>query len=188
MSSPRILRLFAALLAAAAIGCSTQDDRYVELSQQSVARQAEQNQQVTRQSQQVAEAAHELVQADAQARVELVAAQRSLQEGLQAERSNLDYERDKLEQDRRALAAAKEREPVVAQTIWSAALLVAVVLPLVLCIYLIRTLGTNEPGHDLNELLIYELTAEQPTLLPSTPMAVPRLEQAAAEPAGKPAA
>ena len=136
-----------------------------------MARQAEQNQQIARQSQQVAEATHELVQADAQARGDLVAAQRSLEESLQAERMRLDQERGKLERDRQELAAANKREPFIANAIWSAAILVAVVLPLVLCIYLVGTLGASEPGHDLNELLVYELTSEQPTVIPVAPQA-----------------
>jgi hypothetical protein len=156
------------------IGCSSSDERYVELSQQSVARQAEQNHEIAQQSQKVAEATHELVQADARARAELIEAQRSLEEGLQAERSKLDNERDKLELDRQALATAKEREPIIANAIWSAALLVAVVLPLVLGIYLIRTVGIDGPSHDLAELLVYELTSEQSPLLPAPEAKLPQ--------------
>src|SRR5579859_6665142 len=75
MRKIRILWQAEAVLGIAAlIGCSSSDERYVELSQQSVARQAEQNQQIARQSQQVAEAAHELVQADARSRAELIEA------------------------------------------------------------------------------------------------------------------
>ena len=66
MWSPRILRWTSALLVVmCVIGCSSSDERYVELSQQSVARQAEQNHEIAQQSQKVAEATHELVQADA---------------------------------------------------------------------------------------------------------------------------
>jgi hypothetical protein len=186
MRSSKLARLAGALLAAVTISCSTQVDRFVQLSQQSVSRQAEQNQQIARQSQEVAEATHELVQADAQARAELVAAQRSLEESLQTERSRLDEERSKLEQDRRALAAAKEREPVVANAISAAALLVAFLLPLALCIYLLRSLGSNETDHDLSEWLIGELTSNQPTLLPAASQAaLPRLDGAADHPAAE---
>jgi len=177
-----LLRAGTVLVVACVIGCSSSDDRYVELSQQSVTRQAEQNRQMAQQSQQVAEATHELVQADARARAELVEAQRSLEESLQAQRSKLDGERDRLELDRKALANAKEREPVIANTIWSAALLLAVILPMILCIYLIRTLGANEPSQDLSELLVYELTADQPALLPELPAKLPGPEFAAPEP------
>ena len=72
-------------------------------------------------------------------------------------------------------------------TIWSAAILVAVVLPLVLCIYLIRTLGSNEPSQDLAELLVGELTTQRPMLLPPMP-GLPRLDRSAAVPSGEPPA
>jgi hypothetical protein len=182
MSTNLILRPVGALLiAVCAIGCDSHDRRYVELSQDAVARQAEQNAQIARQSQQVAEAAHELVQADAQARAELIAAQRSLEEGMQTERRRLDTERDTLEQDRQALATARQFEPIIASTIWSAALLLAVILPLVLCIYLIRSLGKNEPSEDLTELLVCEFTTQQPMLLPPTPADLRRLDQSPPE-------
>ncbi len=168
MWRPRILlRAGTALVVACVIGCSSSDDRYVELSQQSVARQAEQNRQMAQQSQQVAEATHELMQADARARAEMINAQRSLEEGLQAERAKLDGERDRLEQDRQVFAKAKEREPIVASAIFSAALLVAAILPLVLAIYLIRASGGREPEQDLAELLMHELFSEQSMLLPA---------------------
>jgi hypothetical protein len=183
MMRPWILRWTSALLVAVGvIGCSSSDERFVELAQQSVARQAEQNHEIAQQSQKVAETTHELVQADARARAELIEAQRSLEESLQAARSKLDNERDKLELDRQALATAKEREPIVASAIWSAALLVAVVLPLVLCIYLIRTVGTDAPSHDLAELLVYELTSEQSLLLPMPQAKSPRQELAPPQP------
>lgn len=107
-----------------------------------------------------------MVQADARARAELIEAQRSLELGLQSARDRIDVERDRLEQDRQALAAAKERESIVASAIGSAALLAAIVLPLVLCIYLIRTLGGGSSSEDLGELLIYEFRTQEPTLLP----------------------
>ncbi len=164
------------------IGCSTSDDRLVELSEEAMKRQAEQNRQIAQQSQQVAEAAHELVQADAQSRKELFESQRSLEAGIQAERLRLDEERHELERDRQALAVAKIREPIVAATIWSAAVFVAVVLPLVLCIYLVRNLGSSEPSQNLTELLVHELTSPQPTLLPPIPADLPSLDRGQSEP------
>jgi hypothetical protein len=65
------------------VGCGSTDERLVELSEKSLARQAEQNQQMLKQSAQVAQATRQLVTADAQAREELIAAQaqrRNLQE------------------------------------------------------------------------------------------------------------
>jgi hypothetical protein len=149
------------------------------VSERSVARQAEQNQQIARQSQEVSQATHDLVQADAKARAELVAAPRSLQESLQTERSRLDQQRDKLEQDRQALVAANVREPIIANAISGAALLLAVLLPLMLCIYLLRSFGPSEPSHALNDWLIDELTSEQSPLLSAPQTSLPRPDRTA---------
>lgn len=157
-------------------GCDT-DQRYFELAQQSVARQAEQNKEIAQQSQRVAEASHELVQADARARADLLAAQQSLEAGLQAERSRLDAGRDQLAVDRQQLAEAIQREPLIAQALWSVALLSCAVLPVILCIYLLRALAASDPGQDLGELLVHELAADQSVLLPPPAPKVPRLEQ-----------
>jgi hypothetical protein len=56
-------------------GCGTADSRLVELSERSLARQAEQNQEMSKQSQQVAQATKDLVAADALARKEVVTSQ-----------------------------------------------------------------------------------------------------------------
>ena len=64
-------------------------------------RQAEQNRQVTELQREVAEGSRRLVEADAQARQEMVALQREVQ----AERSEVGRQRDLLEGERRDLAA-----------------------------------------------------------------------------------
>jgi hypothetical protein len=157
------------------IGCSSSDERYVELSQQSVARQAEQNHEIAQQSQKVAEATHELVQADASARAEMIEAQHELEAGIQAERDSLDRHRQTLEQDRQSLAAAREREPVIAQAIEEAACLLAVTACVILCIYLVRATSNAPAELDLNELLLTELLTDQPSLL--LPAPAPNPEQ-----------
>jgi hypothetical protein len=157
------------------IGCSASDERLVELSQQSVARQAEQNHEIAQQSQKVAEATHDLVQADARAWAELIEAQHSLEAGIQAERDSLDQQRQNLEKDRQSLANAREREPVIAQAIGAAACLLAVTACVVFCIYLVRTTSSSPAELDLNELLLTELTADQPSFL--LPAPAPRPDQ-----------
>jgi len=171
-----IPRLTSALLiAVCVIGCSSSDERYVELSQQSVARQAEQNRQMAQQSQQVAEATRSLVEADARARVELIEAQQSLEAGIQTERESLDRQRQKLEQDRQSVAAARQREPVIAEAIGAAMSLLVVAAAIVFCIYLVRVTSSSPTEADLNELLLTELMADQPSLF--LPAPVPRPDQ-----------
>ncbi|GAG33437.1 unnamed protein product [marine sediment metagenome] len=94
-------------------GCSTGDERLVELSRESVARQAEQNRLIARQSTEIAAAAHELVEADAQARNEFI----KLCRDLHAERSSIDGQRAELERDRREIAWQRHRDPMIAAAI-----------------------------------------------------------------------
>lgn len=150
----------------AASGCSSSDDRLVELSKQSLARQAEQNDALARQSELVAEASKQLVQADAQARQEIVAAQAELQQGLQAERSSLDRQHENLETERKALAAQRQRDPIVAAAVMQVGILLACLLPVAVCFYLLRAMKDAQPDGELCKLLIEELTASEPLLLP----------------------
>ena len=71
---------WAALMMLLLLGCQEPaDTRLVEMARESTARQAEQNQQMAQLQQHVAEGAKRLVEADAQARQELLQAQRELQ-------------------------------------------------------------------------------------------------------------
>ena len=49
-------------------------------------------------------------------------------------------------------------------------------------------LGDGEASQDLSELLVYELTSKQPTLLLPPPAELPRLEQTPAGPRDSPGA
>ena len=160
------------VLALLIAGCSSSDARLVELSRESLERQAEQNTQTARQSEQTAEAARRLVEADAQARREMV----RLQQQVQAERASLDRQREALEAERREQAQARRWDSLFAHALLSAALLLAAALPLVLCAHLVRHLGRGGDETAVGELLIGELTAERPTLLPAAWSRLPALE------------
>ncbi len=90
-----------------------------------------------------------------------------LQKNLQQERSHLDQERAQLEDESRKIAAARHRDPLVANAILGAAGLLVAVLPLGLCWHLLR--GLYRPGDDgeaLGELLVQEMTSSRPLILP----------------------
>jgi hypothetical protein len=74
------------------LGCSTSDDRLRELSEQSVARQADQNRQIAQQSTTMVEASRDLVDSEGQARREQLALQEKLVEA-----------EDRSRQERRAI-------------------------------------------------------------------------------------
>jgi len=172
-----IMALAIATAATLLAGCDD-DEKFVELARQSAERRAEQNRLVAQQSQTVAETTRELVREDATARRELITAQKDLETSLQTERKSLDDQRVSLAEERREVAAERNREPIIAAAITWAGLLLAVALPLAFCLYLVRSLGTVKPSAALEELLIAELVAEEPTRLSPPPIGVrtPALE------------
>lgn len=168
-----IAAIAVALLMLAAIGCD-EDERLVEHARQSSERQAQQNETIARQShavteqnRQIAEAARELVAQDAEARREMVQAQQELHEGVQAERSSLDRQREELEQERRGIAAARHRDPLVAEAIKTVGLWIACLLPLGLAGWVLHRMhGDSSDAAAVGELLVHELTTDEPKLLP----------------------
>lgn len=184
----------AAVASMGAGGCDSDDGRLAEYARNSIDQQARQNNQiarqnleVTQQNRQIAEAAQKLVEADAQARQEMVTAQKNLQEGLHVERQMLDQQRQGLEQDRRQIARDRYREPLIAEAIGGCGALLACLMPLMICLYVLRNLRSDsDEASVLNELLVSELTAERPQLLLSAIdcRPDPELELPPAGPAG----
>jgi hypothetical protein len=147
----------------------------VVVAERGAERQREQNELIARQSeaviqenQWIAEAARELVAKDAEARQEMVRAQRELHGALQAERSGIDRQRAMLDQERREIAEQRHRDPVIAETIRSVGTLIVCLVPLLVAAYALSRMGQAQPeGEELAELLVRELAGENPTLLPS---------------------
>jgi hypothetical protein len=160
-----ILMPIVAALILTAIGCDEEENkRLAEMAERHIERQAEQNRQVTELQREVAEGSRRLVEADAQARQEMV----TLQREVQAERSEVGRQRDLLEGERRELAAKRRLDPIVAAAITNIGLLLACLLPLVLCWYLLQR--RVEPADDqaVAEVLLEDLVSDRPLLLPLT--------------------
>jgi len=158
-----ILAPFVVMLMLTAIGCDEEENkRLAEMAERHLERQAEQNRQVTELQREVAEGSRQLVEADAKARQEMVALQREVQ----AERNEVGRQRDLLEGERRDLAAKRRFDPIIAAAITNIGMLLACLLPLVLCWYL---LGRRvEPADDqaVAEVLLEDLVTDRPLLLP----------------------
>jgi hypothetical protein len=154
------IRTVLTVIALIAIGCSTGDERLVELSREGAERQAEQNRLVETNNRQVLEATNRLVEADAKSRTENI----ELHRQIEAERSGVNQQRDALEQERRQIAAERNRDPIVAESIGAAAALIAAILPLLVCLVLLRGLFHKSDGEALAEILIEELVSEHPLL------------------------
>jgi hypothetical protein len=160
-----ILMPIVAALMLTAIGCDEDENkRLAEMAERHLERQAEQSHQVTELQREVAEGSRRLVEADAQARQEMV----TLQREVQAERSEVGRQRDLLEGERRDLAAKRRLDPIVAAAITNIGLLLACLLPLVLCWYLLQR--RVEPADDqaVAEVLLEDLVSDRPLLLPLT--------------------
>jgi hypothetical protein len=135
------------------VGCSSDDQRLVDLSRQSLDRQAEQNRLIETNNQQVIDATKKLVEAEAQSRREHI----QLQQGLQAERSGINQQRDALEQERREMAGQRNRDPIVAESIKTAAGLILAAFPLVICLLLVRGLFHKSDDEVVADVLVEEL-------------------------------
>ena len=145
------------------IGCGETDPRVVQVAMESTRRQAEQNRQMGELQQHVAEGTKQLVDADAQARQQLA----ELQRELRSDQAEVSRQRDTLESERRAIASERRWDSIVGASIYAGAGILACLLPLLLCGWLLHATrdkqGTDEA---LAELLVEELVADRPLLLP----------------------
>lgn len=160
------------------IGCGpapdARDPRLADFAKHSTEQQARQNEAMAKQSQAVveesqklAQTAEKLVESDAKARAEMVAAQERLNNQLDQQRAAVDTGREQLEQERKQIAAQRHRDPIVAASIQTVGLIVAALLPLIICVYVIKQMCRDEPDdRAVAELLVAELTTDQPVLLP----------------------
>jgi hypothetical protein len=114
-------------------GCSD-DSRLVQMSKEHEARQAEQNQRMAELQKQVAEGSKRLIEAEGESRNKLLA----MQDNLHADQAAIGQQRDHLENDRREIAAQRNRDPIIAAAIEQVGLAIACLLPLVLAGYLIH--------------------------------------------------
>jgi len=145
-------------------GCD-KDRRLVDLARESADRQAAQNLQMAENTRQVAAAAKAVADADAQARRDFAAMQRHVV----AQQAEVGRQRDQLESDRREAAQARQRDPVIAAAITDIGLVLACLLPLILCWYLLRSLHEEKSDPILTEVLIEEFASGSPTLFVPPP-------------------
>lgn len=161
---PLAIVLIAAILTAN--GCRSDENRRIaELAERQLERQNEQNRRLADMQHEVAEGSRRLVEADAQARQDMA----ELHRDLQTERSTVGQQRDALEQDRREMAVQRHRDPIIAATITQLGLLAASLLPLLVCWLLLRQPLEPADDREVAELLIADLAASEPVLLPKSP-------------------
>ena len=174
--SPGVAMLMMTLLLAA--GCDdSRDERFRQLAQQALREQSEQNKRMADQNREIAEASKHLVENDSQARKEMIAAHGTLQKELQTERTNIHQQLSDLESERREISKQRGRDPIIAQAIGAVGLTLSCLLPLLLAGYVIYSLNRRSDDSDaLSEMLVMEMTADQPLLLPSSLPTVAAIE------------
>jgi hypothetical protein len=123
---------------------------------------------MARLNREVAEGTRRLVESDAQAREELLAAQRDLQ----AQQEQISLARDVLESERRDWARQRRTESVYVPVLTTLGMALLALLPLGLCWYLLHGLS-HDAEQQIGELLIEDLIAEKSKLLPPGPTAPP---------------
>ena len=162
---PLIIHTLTAVAMLVTIGCANEDERLIEMAERHEQRQAEQNRRAMELQHETAEGARRLVEANAKAREEMA----TLQQAVQSEKTEVGRQRDELENERRAIAAARRFDSLVATAITNTALLLACLLPLVLAWRLLRQ--ADEPASDqvVVETLLDDFSSVHPRLFVSPP-------------------
>ncbi len=178
-TTPRDRALFLMLIVMTA-GCGDapdlRDQRLAEFARDTMVEQRLQNERmadqsgaVVEESRQLAETAKLMVEHNAQARREIIAAQSELTSQFNQRQAAVDAGRDQLEQDRQLVAERRYWDPIIALTLESIGLAIASLLPLVICFLVIRQMQSQEPDHAaMAELLIQEFSCDEPLLLPGS--------------------
>jgi hypothetical protein len=143
-------------------GCDTDDQRLAKLATDSAEQQARQSERMAEAHANLTDGARQLVESAGRSQESLV----TIQHGLEKQQAEIGHQRDLLEKDRQVIAWQRHTDPIIASAIVQAAVLLACVLPLVLCWILLRRPATTDTDGLLTEILIEENTADQPLLLP----------------------
>ena len=158
----RVPMILAAVLLCVLCGC--EEDELTKAAHEAAKQSAEQQRQLAQMQAEVARGAGQLVEADAKARAELAALQRDLQQ----DQAEIGRQRDQLETDRRQIAEQRHRDPLIAAAITSIGLILACLLPLLLCWALLRRPPLDgEAEAALAEFLVQDLISDHPVLLPA---------------------
>lgn len=158
--NPKTLILGIVLPLLATHGC---DERATQIAREAADRQAQQNTAMAELNKEVASGTHQLVEADAQARKEIV----GVHHDLQAERTRLDSGWGALEGERKEIAGQRRTESMLVSvtTLVGSGLIVAMLMGF--CWYaVVAARSGDDTDAQLNELLIREiLPAESAPLL-----------------------
>lgn len=167
MSDVRYLFLLL-ILTLSVVGCDNEEKKLRTWQQEQV-------DQLQRQSQENSGASRALVEADAESRRQFVA----LEQSVQAERRELSGQYSALEADRKEVAAARERVPLLATAFQGLAALALGAAALWVCSRMLGRLSTDDDTGELEETLILSLAGESDLLSEQSVLLKPPDETAA---------
>jgi hypothetical protein len=176
-SKPR--QAIASTIALAGLGgCSHPDARLGELASQVTHDQAEQNQRISEGSKAVAQGSQHLVEADAQARRDLI----ELQHSLRQDQAEIGQHRDALEAERKAIASQRRSDSAIASGLVIFGVILTCLAPLILAGFSLLGLWREPTREEEGEVLVEELVqslvdlpAPQAVALPEAPPSPPGL-------------
>lgn len=157
--------LFTVIPLIAATSCNDERDKTTQVAREAADRQAQQNTEMAQVSKEVAAGSHQLVEADAKARQEIVGVHRDLQ----AERSRLDSGWSELQKNRKELVAQLRTESALVAVSRATGYLFLVVAVLSFCWYVLFRVR-HDDGTDarLNELLVSEILPNHSSMVTAT--------------------
>ena len=154
--------LVVAVVVLAIAGCRDDENkRLAEQAERNLDRQAAQELRNTELHREVAEGTKRLVEADADAREEMV----GLHRDVQSERSELGRQRDQLENERREIANARYRDPLIAESIKAVGLMLVCAVPLLIAWQVLRGSDQADENAAMAKLFLDDITSPAPKLI-----------------------
>lgn len=150
MSKARVSGIVVLLLA----GCGESDERLTRVALESTGQQADQNRRMGELQREIAGGTRVLIEADAQARQQFAEFQREMAE----QQAEIGRQRDQLESERRSLAAARQRDSLLARAVEGMAQLMACLLPLAIGLLVLWPRPETPESAELAVLLVDELS------------------------------
>jgi hypothetical protein len=143
-------------------GCGNDEsERLAEMAERNLERQAAQQARNAELQSHVAEGTKRLVESDSAARKTIV----QLHRDVQSERFALGQQRDSLEAERREIAATRNRDPIISESIKAVGLVVACLVPLLIAFQILRRSDEPDENAAVTELLLSDLTSASPRIL-----------------------
>jgi len=165
MDQKLIRNLVLTLVTLAILGCENNDSRVADVATAAAERQAQQSAEMAKAHANLTQGARELVESAGRSQESLI----EIQQRLESQQAEIGRQRDQLENERQSIASQRHMEPIIATALAQVGLIIACLLPLIICWLILRSDANSDTNEAAAEVLIEEMTAEQPRVLPAPP-------------------